>query len=348
MKIIMSKLFFLVSIILLASSISCKKKQNNPTNTETPSNDSTNNSSLATIQTSDPLNISYDFAVVGGDSLKSNNDSIISTGICWNTTSNVNLTNSKSVLGNSLTKFTYKIGGLKANTTYYYRAYITGKQGTGYGKVKTFSTLPLLYSNGNGVKDINGNYYRSIIIGNQEWMIDNLEVTKYNDGSEIPLITNKTDWYNNTKDAYCSYENDLKNKTKYGALYNGYAVLTDKLCPTNWHVPSIQEWDKLIENCGGSNIAGGRLKEVSLDYWAQPNTDASNIAGFTGIGSGFRTNDGSFFNLNKNGYWWSSTDVPNASYTQNFYVTLTYSNPNIYKEGYYKQTGLSVRCVKNQ
>lgn len=345
----MKNLVLIIFTLTLFLVISCKKKENKPIDNIASDSDSIqNNLNIPSIQTLAPTEVSHTFSVVGGDSLKPNQDTIVSIGICWGTSSSLNISNSKTIQQNKIEKFSCKIQNLEPNTTYYYRAYATGKNGTGYGQVKSFTTLQVIYTKGNGVNDINGNFYRSVIIGQQEWMIDNLEVTKYNDGTEIPLITNQTNWYTNKEDAYCIYNNDIKNITKYGLLYNGYSVITNKLCPTNWHVPSKQEWEELIEYCGGSNIAGGKLKEINYDYWAQPNTGASNITGFIGVGGGLRTNDGNFYNLNKNGYWWTSTEVSNASYPMNHYVTLTYSNTNAYMEGYYKQTGLSVRCIKDK
>ena len=87
------------------------------------------------------------------------------------------------------------------------------------------------------ITDKDGNVYTSVTIGTQVWMVENLKTTKYNDGTPIPNVTDNTEWSNLTTPAYCWYDNDITKKNPYGALYNGYAVRTGKLCPTGWHVP---------------------------------------------------------------------------------------------------------------
>lgn len=112
-------------------------------------------------------------------------------------------------------------------------------------------------SNSNTVKDIDGNAYKTVKIGNQVWMAENLRTTKYNDGSSIPEIKNSIrhlgygyscpEWYIDHKGAYCFYKNtiDKDSINKFGALYNWYAVNTGKLAMKGWHVPTAAEWDTL-------------------------------------------------------------------------------------------------------
>ena len=96
------------------------------------------------------------------------------------------------------------------------------------------------------------NEYHTVIIGNQTWMVENLKVTEYNDGTAIPLVESNSDWWNRTTAAYSWNENDeAKYKDSYGALYNWYAVNTGKLCPAGWHVPTDAEWTELIRYLGG-------------------------------------------------------------------------------------------------
>src|SRR5574344_55140 len=87
------------------------------------------------------------------------------------------------------------------------------------------------------VTDIDGNVYHTITIGTQTWMVENLKVSKYNDGTAIPNVTDATAWAALTTGAYCDYNNDVANGTKYGHLYNWYAVNTGKLAPSGWHGP---------------------------------------------------------------------------------------------------------------
>ena len=112
---------------------------------------------------------------------------------------------------------------LMFDTKYYVRAYAINSVGTFYGDEVSFKAVP--------VYDIDGNGYKSVIIGNQEWMAENLKVTRYNDGTAIPYVTNNSQWSNLSTPAYCYYDNDdVFNKAIYGALYNWYAVNTGKLC----------------------------------------------------------------------------------------------------------------------
>ena len=102
----------------------------------------------------------------------------------------------------------------------------------------------------NAVKDIDGNKYKTIKIGTQIWMAENLKTTHFNDGTSIVQIDKYDDWKGLISPAYCWYANDSTNKEVYGALYNWYAVNTKKLCPKGWHVPTDEEW-KQLEICLG-------------------------------------------------------------------------------------------------
>ena len=100
--------------------------------------------------------------------------------------------------------------------------------------------------------DIDGNSYKTIRIGDQLWMVENIKTTKYNDGTSIPNVTDDSEWENMNSDAYCWYDNNASlYKSTYGALYNWYAVDTKKLCPIGWHIPSHAEWNTLVDYLGG-------------------------------------------------------------------------------------------------
>jgi len=115
------------------------------------------------------------------------------------------------------------------------------------GNVKLFSALlfciGLTECHTNSLKDIDGNSYKTVTIGSQVWMAENLKTTKYNDGTSIPMIPENNAWTGLTSPAFSWYNNDsTENKKTYGALYNWYTVNTNKLCPTGWHVPADAEW----------------------------------------------------------------------------------------------------------
>ncbi len=99
--------------------------------------------------------------------------------------------------------------------------------------------------------DIEGNVYRTVKIGNQTWMAENLRTTKYNDGQDIPLVAGSYAWGSLTTPGYCWLNNDQTNKNIYGALYNWYAADADKLAPTGWHVPDNEDWAVLVSYLAG-------------------------------------------------------------------------------------------------
>ncbi len=208
-----------------------------------------------------------------------------------------------------------------------------------------------LYTIGSGVTDIDGNFYPSIIINGQDWMQQNLAVTKYRNGDPIPTGLSNTSWQGTTSGAYAIYDNVAANNTTYGKLYNWYAVNDSRgLCPTGWHVPSDAEWTTLETSLGGSSVAGGKMKSTGTiengdGLWYSPNEQATNESGFTGLPGGYRNTDGTYFSIGYNGYWWSS-----AEYDSNFawfcILYYTYSDVSRTSNGN-KHYGFSVRCVRD-
>ena len=98
---------------------------------------------------------------------------------------------------------------------------------------------------GDPVTDIDGNVYRTMQIGTQLWMQENLRTTRYNDGRSIPLETNDYAWTQVTTGAYCDCGNEPGYDTLYGKLYNWYAAANPKICPQGWHVPTDEDWQQL-------------------------------------------------------------------------------------------------------
>lgn len=197
------------------------------------------------------------------------------------------------------------------------------------------------------IMDIDGNTYKTVTIGNQVWMAENLKTTKYNDGTGITLVTDPIAWGNLSTSAYCWYENNRESFGEiYGALYNCYAVETGKLCPSGWRVPSQGEWTTLIDYAGGISVAGGNLKETGTVHWQSPNTDATNEFGFTGLPGGARSMHywDNFIGLGSIGFWWSAT-------AYNTYLVhawrMFYDAGNAFTNETTKRTGLSVRCIKD-
>jgi len=195
------------------------------------------------------------------------------------------------------------------------------------------------------VTDIEGNVYKTVKIGNQTWMAKNLKTTKFNDGTAIPLVAEGTAWAALTTPGYCWYDNDSASyKNLYGALYNWYAVNSDKLCPANWHVPSDAEWTRLANYLGGDIFAGDRLKETGTDFWVSPNTGATNESGYTALPGGLRYHDGVFHDFGFSGYWWTSTEY---SSTRAYFDYMDYEYSNVFRFNNLKQNGFSVRCLRD-
>jgi uncharacterized protein (TIGR02145 family) len=141
--------------------------------------------------------------------------------------------------------------------------------------------------------------FDTVIIGSQIWHKKNLDVSQYSDGTPIPLVTNKNEFYNLKTGAWMYYKNNSKFGEKYGKLYNWYAVagiynneslynikLRKKLAPKGWKIPSKNDYQLLIDFLGGNKVAGGKLKEKGTLNWISPNTGATNSSGFTALPGG--------------------------------------------------------------
>jgi uncharacterized protein (TIGR02145 family) len=195
------------------------------------------------------------------------------------------------------------------------------------------------------VSDIDGNVYHTVVIGTQTWMVENLKVTKYKDGSPITPVTDNTTWVGLTTEAYCWYNNDaVTNKNTYGALYNWYSVNTGKLAPVGWHVPSQAEWETLISYLGGDSVAGGKVKASGTDLWLTPNTGATNSSGFTAVPAGSHYTNGAYYLMGKYGWYWSITE---SSADEAWHVYVQYNSEAITGKAGSKKDGFSVRCIKD-
>lgn len=194
------------------------------------------------------------------------------------------------------------------------------------------------------VKDKDGNIYHTVKIGTQVWMVENLKTTKYNDGTAIPEVIDNATWQYLKTGAYCNYNNDASNGTKYGKLYNWYAINSGKLIPAGWHVPTDAEWTALTTYLGGESVAGGKLKEAGTKYWQSPNTAATNETGFSALPGGYRFYNGAFVGVGIYGSWWSLSDINTSNA---WYRGIYYDSSIVYRDNYGKEYGFTVRCVKD-
>ena len=183
-------------------------------------------------------------------------------------------------------------------------------------------------------------------IGDQVWMSENLDVTKFQNGDVIPQAVTDSAWARAGRlkqPAWCFYDNDSSNRKNYGRLYNWYAIIDKRgLAPAGWHIPTESDWNKLKNEIGDLDYAGGKLK--SPDGWKE-HGDGSNGSGFSALPGGFRAVDGPFYNVTIAGYWWSSTEsFPTTAwhYKMTYYDDVFNSDSSGEKE-----KGLSVRCIRN-
>jgi uncharacterized protein (TIGR02145 family) len=196
------------------------------------------------------------------------------------------------------------------------------------------------------ITDIEGNTYKTIGIGSQIWMAENLRTTRLNDGTIIPIELNDSIWATLHSPAKCWYNNDsIRYHLTYGPLYNFYAINTGLLCPTGWHVPESSEWKTLEMFAGGEKVAGGRLKQSDGSHWNSPNPCYMHNYQFVALPGGCRTfYDGKFMDKGNMGYWWTNiSDNYLAAYCQ----AMSHDNTSLIIYSLDKKMGLSVRCIKD-
>ena len=202
---------------------------------------------------------------------------------------------------------------------------------------------------GPNITDTEFNSYKTVYIGTQQWMAENLKVSKYNDGTAISNLTDNTQWQNNTTGAWSYYNNDVTNNAKYGKLYNWYAVSktsngNKNVCPTGWHLPTDFEWAVLTDYLGGASVAGGKMKIAGAINWNSPNTDATNTYLFSALPGGGRRGNGDYGSIGYSGNWWSSKEYD----TDNAWFRNLENNKDAATTYYgIKGFGLSVRCLRD-
>jgi uncharacterized protein (TIGR02145 family) len=219
------------------------------------------------------------------------------------------------------------------------------------------------------VKDIDGNKYVTVKIGDQWWMAQNLRTSRYRNGEVIPTNHTNYQWANTASDAYAIYpdtlvggiNSDAEMVNVYGNLYNWLTVDDPRgLCPVGWHVPSDAEWKQLEMHLGMTQQEadetlwrgtdeGGKLKSTRTEpeahpRWSSPNTRASNESGFSGVPGGYRSYFGFFDHFKYYGFWWSSSEF---STNRTWYRYLSYINSNVGRDNSNKRNGFSVRCIKD-
>ena len=291
----------------------------------------------------------YAEALSGGNITDGGGYAITAKGLCWSTSPNPTISNYITTELSGTNYFTSTAINLKCDSTYYLRAYATNAMGTTYGEEIEFTSTRLF--------DYDGNSYKWVQIGKQIWMAENLKTTHYSDGVSIADGTGLTVSIDIDDRYWFVANNDITYKDTYGLYYTWYTVMRgwkmmDKydnlsgmqgVCQKGWHVPSMDEFSILINELGGQEEAGKKLKSTNVLHWDSP-LSTTNSSGFSAIGSGLR---------NKT---WGNTIGKYA-------VFLTSDYENAYSIGMViigddsesdnmtyvaaKQNSASVRCIKD-
>jgi len=299
---------------------------------------------LPIVTTATVVNITSTSAQSGGEVTNDGNSAVTARGVCWGTSPGPTLTDSHTQDGDGTGQFTSYLAGLTPNTSYYVRSYATNSLGTAYGNEIDFTTgnnqIPCP-----GIPTITyeGQVYNTIQIGDQCWLKENLNV-----GTRINGNLVQTD--NSNIEKYC-YDNLESNCGIYGGLYMWDELMqystqegATGICPTGWHIPTDEEFTTLSDLLGGLEVAGGKMKESGTIHWSSPNTGASNESGFTGLPGGSHDNDGNFYSLGTDGFFWTSTQ---SNSTASWERALNYEDEAVFSYSNSKVYGFSVRCLKN-
>ena len=315
---------------------------------------------LPTITTNEVTEITISTATTGGQIIFNGWDEISSKGVVWNRTGNPTVEDNEGmtvdVSGDDA--FISYISGLEPTSAYYVRAYAVNSVGVAYGEEKSFNTMTALFVPGPGVMDIDGNEYKTIVVGSREWMAENLRTSN----SIIGPLANPVsdiDWQEITIEAYCWYDNDsAAYDSIYGKLYNYYAVNGEGICPDGWMIPNDYEWLDLETSLGieydAANVLGwrgldqgGKMKAPGTEFWNFPNIGATNEFGYSAMPGGFRSEDGSFHDLGVTANFWmydTESGEPYWPYSRHF----KNDSAKIGRAVNNSQKGFSVRCVKMQ
>lgn len=177
----------------------------------------------------------------------------------------------------------------------------------------------------NSVTDIDGNVYKTVRIGNQTWMAENLKASRYNDEKPILKVTRNTAWDSINTGAFCWYNDDsVSFEDPYGRLYNWYTLGNDKLCPCGWRIPSKEDWILLSDNLSGN------FKE----------------SGFSALQGGTLDVGENYVNMERWGYWWSKTKFnENSNYRWGIAISPSGNSSFL---GAYEKNYSSVRCIEGE
>ncbi len=301
---------------------------------------------LPTVTTSEITSVGVTAAVTGGNVTYDGGGDILERGVCYNTSGDPDISDSKKTESGTTGTFVSSLTNLSAGTIYYVRAYARNSSGIAYGNERIFST---------SASDVDGNIYPTVIIGSQLWMQKDLKTTRFNDNTAIDNVTDNLTWAGLSTPAYSWYDNQPSYGSTYGIIYNWHAVGTGKLCPLGWHVPTDDDFKDLERHLGMTEEQvnatlwrgtdqGTQLKSTST--WID-NGNGTNASGWTALAGGYRYGvDGGFVGLGYNTYWWSSSEHWSDT-TKGLYRRLRSEETGVFREGVSKAGGKMVRCIRD-
>jgi uncharacterized protein (TIGR02145 family) len=313
---------------------------------------------VVTLSTTSVTNITETTATSGGTIVKGGGSALKSYGVCWSTSQNptVNDSNSKDSLRPGIEWFSCKLIRLMPNTLYHVRAYAVYNAEPLYGNDISFTT-----QNYGVVTDIDGNLYKTLPFGTQTWMVENLKTTRFRNGDLIGTTTPATlDITSSTTPEYqWSLNGNESSVAAYGRYYTFYVVKDSRnICPSGWHVPSVNEWWQLIQYLmnTGYGYGGDEFKiaksMASGSGWTTDLTpgnvgnmqENNNNSSFTAIPSGCRNYNGQF--ADKGNFCLIWTSVESSSNDSNVFG-LAFDENVMFLSTLRKSFGFSVRCLKD-
>jgi uncharacterized protein (TIGR02145 family) len=327
------KTLFLFAFVVLFSFVSCFKERKVPINyNDLPKLSTINGNQFWDFWSLANLNKKY----VGGIVYSQGASPVTERGFCWSTSPDFDINDHHLAVGKDTGSFSAVLTDLQPNTRYFLKAYAKNNHGINYGWAISFITNRKLTEVGDGVIDIDGNKYKTVkLITGDEFMAENLRVTRYNDGKPIPELKNDQDWLSTKKGGYCNYNNEYQIEPKYGLLYNYYTVQTEKICPAGWHVSTDDELSNLHflfwQPDNGENFKAkydwSKIGKDTFALSAYPAGERQYVFNNRGISTG----------------WWVMSYYKDYS---DKYIGLQFTLSGFVEDS--KNKGLSIRCVKDR
>jgi uncharacterized protein (TIGR02145 family) len=254
--------------------------------------------------------------------------SVLSKGVCWGTTTNPVPSPGNFVLGGSAdtTGFSGAATGLLPATIYFFRAFAVNGADTAYGENYAYST---------SFRDSEQYLYTTIKIGNQLWMQQNLNTSRFSNGESLKATNSNLDWDTTTN---ASFAQVSATNSALGKFYNHYAITDARnLCPAGWHIPNRTEWDSLFNRLGGWQVAGLKLK--SKNSWGST-IETQGTSSFNADPSGYKNEAGVVLQSDNLGYWWMKSASPSA-------IKMTNFDDEAFSGSATSGVGYTVRCLKD-